>query len=71
MVDEGGDGLRWVWEYAGPEKNAPKNPEDRILAEEPLGPYERYFYSLRKEIATSDSYKPGRSGSGSSRPTRE
>jgi len=62
LVDEGEDGLRWVWEYAGPEKDAPKNPEDRILAEEPLGPYERYFYSLRKETARSDSFKPSSSG---------
>jgi hypothetical protein len=33
---------RWVWEYVGSTKNAPTDPKQRILVEEPLGPYERY-----------------------------
>lgn len=34
---------RWIWEYAGNEKTAPKQ---RVMVEEPLGPYERYFLRL-------------------------
>ncbi|KAM3506144.1 hypothetical protein MY10362_002530 [Beauveria mimosiformis] len=35
------EGERWVWEYAGPEEQAPT--EKRVLVEEPLGPYERFL----------------------------
>lgn len=39
-----GDGKeRWVWEYCGPEKEA---PAERVLVEEPLGPYERQLLRL-------------------------
>lgn len=34
---------RWVWEYAGKEKDAHPDPKQRTMVEEPLGPYERYF----------------------------
>jgi hypothetical protein len=37
---------RWVWEYCGPEKDAPTVKAGRILVEEPLGPYERYYLKL-------------------------
>ncbi|OLN93968.1 hypothetical protein CCHL11_03477 [Colletotrichum chlorophyti] len=37
---------RWVWEYQGPEKNAPVDPAARIMVEEPLGPYERHLLRL-------------------------
>jgi hypothetical protein len=39
------DDLRWVWEYAGPEENEPR---DRLLIEENLGPYERKLLLLNK-----------------------
>ncbi|KAK0621278.1 hypothetical protein B0T17DRAFT_591195 [Bombardia bombarda] len=38
-----GDRGRWIWEYCGPEKDA---PPDRILVEEPLGPFERQLLRL-------------------------
>ncbi|KAH8902545.1 hypothetical protein BR93DRAFT_988367 [Coniochaeta sp. PMI_546] len=39
-----GDGKeRWVWEYCGSEKEA---PAERVLVEEPLGPYERQLLRL-------------------------
>lgn len=34
---------RWIWEYCGPEKDA---PVERVLVEEPLGPYERQLLRL-------------------------
>jgi hypothetical protein len=34
---------RWVWEYCGPESEA---PNQRVLVEEPLGPYERQLLRL-------------------------
>jgi hypothetical protein len=34
---------RWVWEYCGPEKNA---PAQRLLVEAPLGPFERELVRL-------------------------
>ncbi|KAK3333270.1 hypothetical protein B0T19DRAFT_448870 [Cercophora scortea] len=34
---------RWVWEWCGPEKDA---PPERVLVEEPLGPYERQLLRL-------------------------
>ncbi|KAH6998621.1 hypothetical protein BKA56DRAFT_626946 [Ilyonectria sp. MPI-CAGE-AT-0026] len=37
---------RWIWEYCGEEKNAPTDKKQRILVEEPLGPYERYLLKL-------------------------
>lgn len=37
---------RWVWEYSGDEKNAPTDVKQRIMVEEPLGPYERYLLKL-------------------------
>ncbi|OIW32977.1 hypothetical protein CONLIGDRAFT_568985 [Coniochaeta ligniaria NRRL 30616] len=43
-LGDGGDGDgRWVWEYCGPEGEA---PEVRVLVEEPLGPYERQLLRL-------------------------
>lgn len=39
------DGMRWVWEYAGPEDGAPKI---RMMVEEKLGPYERQLLLLNK-----------------------
>ncbi|KAL7935988.1 hypothetical protein V8C35DRAFT_296556 [Trichoderma chlorosporum] len=37
---------RWIWEYAGPKASAPTDPKQRIMIEEPLGPYERYLLQL-------------------------
>jgi hypothetical protein len=37
---------RWVWEYNGSAKDAPTDPKQRVLVEEPLGPYERYYLRL-------------------------
>lgn len=37
---------RWIWEYAGPQSSAPTDPKQRIMVEEPLGPYERYLLQL-------------------------
>ncbi|KAF7542678.1 hypothetical protein G7Z17_g11371 [Cylindrodendrum hubeiense] len=37
---------RWIWEYCGDEKNAPADKKQRIMVEEPLGPYERYLLKL-------------------------
>jgi hypothetical protein len=39
------DDVRWVWEYNGPEEDA---PHERIMVEEPLGPYERKLILLNK-----------------------
>lgn len=41
-------GGRWIWEYAGAQASAPTDPKQRILVEEPLGPYERYLLQLSK-----------------------
>ncbi|KAF4979649.1 hypothetical protein FZEAL_4206 [Fusarium zealandicum] len=37
---------RWVWEYVGGESHAPTDKRQRIMVEEPLGPYERYLLKL-------------------------
>lgn len=37
---------RWVWEYVGDEKDAPTDKKQRIMVEEPLGPYERLLLRL-------------------------
>lgn len=37
---------RYVWEYAGPERDAPTDSKQRVLVEEPLGPYERYLLKV-------------------------
>ncbi|KAM3433320.1 hypothetical protein NHJ13734_006502 [Beauveria thailandica] len=37
------EGERWIWEYAGPEEQAPTDKRQRVLVEEPLGPYERFL----------------------------
>lgn len=37
---------RWIWEFAGPKGSAPTDPKQRIMVEEPLGPYERYLLQL-------------------------
>lgn len=42
-VGSGDRSRRWVWEYCGPEKDA---PTERVLVEEPLGPYERQLLRL-------------------------
>ncbi|KAM0260270.1 hypothetical protein ACHAQJ_002834 [Trichoderma viride] len=39
-------GGRWVWEYAGAKSSEPTDPKQRIMVEEPLGPYERYLLQL-------------------------
>ncbi|KAJ3942442.1 uncharacterized protein N0V96_007942 [Colletotrichum fioriniae] len=44
-ADADSDG-RWVWEYCGPNENAPTSPNGRTLVEEPLGPYERHLLKL-------------------------
>ncbi|OAA67402.1 peptidoglycan binding domain containing protein [Cordyceps fumosorosea ARSEF 2679] len=36
-------GERWIWEYVGPEEEAPTEKRQRIMVEEPLGPYERFL----------------------------
>jgi len=41
--DDGDDGERWVWEWCGPKAEA---PPQRVLVEEPLGPYERQLLRL-------------------------
>lgn len=40
---DGDNRERWVWEYCGDERGA---PGDRVLVEEPLGPYERQLLRL-------------------------
>jgi hypothetical protein len=42
----GQQGGRWVWEYTGPKSSEPTDPKQRIMVEEPLGPYERYLLQL-------------------------
>ena len=37
---------RWVWKYTGSDWNGPPNQKQRIMVEEPLGPYERYLLQL-------------------------
>ncbi|TVY90906.1 Uncharacterized protein LAWI1_G002565 [Lachnellula willkommii] len=37
------DGLRWIWEYSGPD-----SPSECILVEETLGPYERKLLLMNK-----------------------
>ncbi|RFU31036.1 hypothetical protein B7463_g5331, partial [Scytalidium lignicola] len=39
------DDVRWVWEYDGPEEDA---PDETIMIEEPPGPYERQLLLLNK-----------------------
>ncbi|KAB5517422.1 hypothetical protein GE09DRAFT_1045118 [Coniochaeta sp. 2T2.1] len=41
--DKDGQGGRWVWEWVGGERDA---PAERMLVEEPLGPYERQLLRL-------------------------
>ncbi|KAK6601654.1 hypothetical protein H4I96_06995 [Botrytis cinerea] len=45
LDDERTSDLRWVWEYDGPEKNA---PVIQTIIEENLGPYERKLLLLNK-----------------------
>jgi hypothetical protein len=40
-----GDDLRWVWEYAGPDEDAPRV---KMMIEENMGPYERQLLLLNK-----------------------
>ncbi|KAI0887297.1 uncharacterized protein GGS22DRAFT_107432 [Annulohypoxylon maeteangense] len=42
-ADNAPGNLRWVWEYIGPDKNAPYN---RTLAEETMGPWEKHLLTL-------------------------
>ncbi|KAI1212875.1 uncharacterized protein F4807DRAFT_303343 [Annulohypoxylon truncatum] len=42
-ADNPSQGLRWVWEYIGPDKNAPYT---RTLVEETMGPWERHLLTL-------------------------
>jgi hypothetical protein len=37
---------RWVWEYTGPQNQAPPDPKQRVMVEEHLGPYERYVLKI-------------------------
>lgn len=37
---------RWVWEYKGDDRSAPKDKKQQVLVEEPLGPYERYMLRI-------------------------
>ena len=37
---------RWVWEYVGDEREAHPDRTQRVMVEEPLGPYERYLLQL-------------------------
>ncbi|PKS11922.1 hypothetical protein jhhlp_001217 [Lomentospora prolificans] len=46
------DAGQWVWQYVGPESEA---PPVRVMAEERLGPYERYF--LKLSGGTPNAYK--------------
>ena len=41
--NEEAGGERWVWEHVGPEEDAPADARQRVLVEEPLGPYERFL----------------------------
>ncbi|RDA83055.1 hypothetical protein CP532_3858 [Ophiocordyceps camponoti-leonardi (nom. inval.)] len=34
---------RWIWKYVGDERDAPADPSQRTMREEPLGPYEAYL----------------------------
>ncbi|KPM41510.1 hypothetical protein AK830_g5012 [Neonectria ditissima] len=37
---------RWIWEYCADEKHAPTDRKQRVMVEEPLGPYERHLLKL-------------------------
>ncbi|KAI5465661.1 hypothetical protein BGZ63DRAFT_348553 [Mariannaea sp. PMI_226] len=37
---------RWIWQYSGNEKSAPTDKKQRVMVEEPLGPYERYLLKI-------------------------
>ncbi|KAI6782154.1 uncharacterized protein J7T54_002391 [Emericellopsis cladophorae] len=37
---------RWVWEYVGSDREGPPSRRERIMVEEPLGPFERYVLKL-------------------------
>lgn len=37
---------RWIWEYAGEDNEGHPNQKQRVMLEEPLGPYERYLLKL-------------------------
>ncbi|KAF4991179.1 hypothetical protein FGRMN_7984 [Fusarium graminum] len=37
---------RWIWEYVGSESGGPVDKKQRVMVEEPLGPYERYLLNL-------------------------
>ncbi|KAM5351421.1 hypothetical protein ACJ41O_004144 [Fusarium nematophilum] len=37
---------RWVWEYIGDDMQGHSDKKQRIMVEEPLGPYERYLLKL-------------------------
>jgi hypothetical protein len=53
------DDFRWVWEYQGPDS---LRPRERIMIEEPLGPYERKLLLLNKGNSKDSSKlrpKPG------------
>jgi hypothetical protein len=42
----GSDKKRWVWEYVGDEKTGPTDQKQRVMVEETLGPYERYYVEI-------------------------
>lgn len=44
------DDLRWIWEYDGPEEDAPR---ERIMIEDNLGPFQRKLLLLNKGKGTS------------------
>ncbi|KAK7422410.1 hypothetical protein QQX98_001689 [Neonectria punicea] len=37
---------RWIWKFCGDDKNAPTDKKQRVMVEEPLGPYERHLLKL-------------------------
>ncbi|KAG5658748.1 hypothetical protein KAF25_007301 [Fusarium avenaceum] len=37
---------RWIWEYVGSEGDGPGDKRQRVMVEEPLGPYERFLLNL-------------------------
>lgn len=57
---------RWVWEYCGPEKDAPPSAAARIMVEEVLGPYETYLQELSGGNPTSYLFADAERISGSS-----
>ncbi|KAK5990127.1 hypothetical protein PT974_08393 [Cladobotryum mycophilum] len=45
-VGNGSNKGRWIWEYDGDKKSAPTDLKQRVMVEEPLGPYERHVLRM-------------------------